>query len=109
MTTMPNKGDRPRRFDRGVAVHTAIRLFRRHGYEGVSLAMLTEAIGVAPPSIYAAFSSKAGLYREALDRYAERASLTLVEGDDDLTLNEALTGMFDRAILWVSRAAAGPR
>lgn len=74
-------------------------LFRRHGYEGVSLAMLIEAIGVAPPSIYAAFGSKAGLYREALDRYAERAPLSLIEADArDLTLDQALAGMFERAI-----------
>lgn len=46
-----------------------MRLFWRHGYEGVSLNDLTAAIGVAPPSLYAAFGSKAGLYRETLDRY----------------------------------------
>jgi AcrR family transcriptional regulator len=60
----------PRTFDREKAVETAMRLFWRHGYEGVSLNDLTAAIGVAPPSIYAAFGSKAGLYREALDRYS---------------------------------------
>lgn len=46
-----------------------MRLFWRHGYEGVSVADLTSAIGIAPPSLYSAFGSKAGLYREALDRY----------------------------------------
>lgn len=59
----------PRTFNRDQAVDTAMRLFWRHGYEGVSLNDLTSAIGVAPPSIYAAFGSKAGLYREALDHY----------------------------------------
>jgi len=47
-----------------------MRLFWRHGYEGVSISDLTNAIGIAPPSLYAAFGSKAALYREALDRYA---------------------------------------
>ncbi|PRD52215.1 TetR/AcrR family transcriptional regulator [Phyllobacterium myrsinacearum] len=60
----------PRTFDRDHAVDTAMRLFWRHGYEGVSLNDLTAAIGIAPPSLYAAFGSKAGLYREALDRYS---------------------------------------
>ncbi len=59
----------PRTFDRDQAIDTAMRLFWRHGYEGVSLSDLTAAIGIAPPSLYAAFGSKAGLYREALDRY----------------------------------------
>jgi AcrR family transcriptional regulator len=59
----------PRTFDRNEAVDIAMRLFWRHGYEGVSLNNLTSAIGIAPPSLYAAFGSKAGLYREALERY----------------------------------------
>ncbi|WP_286195012.1 TetR/AcrR family transcriptional regulator [Agrobacterium sp. Ap1] len=29
----------------------------------------TRCLGIAPPSLYAAFCSKAGLYREALDHY----------------------------------------
>ena len=46
-------------------------LFWRHGYEGVSVGDLTKAIGVAPPSLYAAFGSKAGLYQQAMARYVE--------------------------------------
>ncbi|WP_183735952.1 TetR/AcrR family transcriptional regulator [Rhizobium sp. BK275] len=59
----------PRTFDRDEAIDIAMRLFWRHGYEGVSLNDLTAAIGIAPPSLYSAFGSKAGLYREALERY----------------------------------------
>ena len=47
-----------------------MRLFWRHGFEGVSIRDLCEAIGIAAPSLYAAFGSKAALYRETLDRYA---------------------------------------
>ena len=65
----PRRGG-PRTFDREDAIETAMRLFWRHGYEGVSISDLTAAIGIAPPSLYAAFGSKAGLYRETLDRYA---------------------------------------
>jgi AcrR family transcriptional regulator len=64
-----SRGGRPWSFDREKAVETALRLFWRHGYEGVSVGDLTKEIGVAPPSLYAAFGSKAGLYREALDHY----------------------------------------
>jgi AcrR family transcriptional regulator len=59
----------PRTFNRDEAIETAMRLFWRRGYEGVSVGDLTIAIGIAPPSLYSAFGSKAGLYREALDRY----------------------------------------
>lgn len=64
-----SRGGRPRGFDREQAVATAMRLFWRHGYEGVAIADLTGAIGVAAPSLYAAFGSKAGLFREALALY----------------------------------------
>ncbi len=49
-------------------------MFWRHGYDGASLAMLTKAMGIKPPSLYAAFGSKEGLLKAALDRYAERRS-----------------------------------
>ncbi len=74
-----------------------MRLFRRHGYEGVSIADLTGAIGIAPPSLYAAFGSKAGLYREALDRYAALpGALDGMAGAE--TLEEAMSGLLQAAI-----------
>jgi len=60
---------RPRRFDPEEAVVAAQRLFHAHGYDGVSVADVTEALGINPPSFYAAFGSKAGLYERVLDRY----------------------------------------
>lgn len=66
-----SRGGRPWTFDRDRALDTAMRLFWRHGYEGVSIGDLTKAIGIAPPSLYGAFGSKAGLYREAVARYDE--------------------------------------
>jgi len=65
------QGGRPWSFDREAAVETAMLLFWRHGYEGVSVGDLTKAIGIAPPSLYAAFGSKAGLYQQAMARYEE--------------------------------------
>ncbi|ANK76654.1 transcriptional regulator (plasmid) [Ensifer adhaerens] len=73
MTVMKPKkspgGGRPREFDRDAALETAMRLFWRHGYEGVSFQQLTAAMGVAAPSLYAAFGNKSALYLEAVDRY----------------------------------------
>ncbi|WP_225767633.1 TetR/AcrR family transcriptional regulator [Inquilinus sp. Marseille-Q2685] len=94
-----SRGGRPWSFDRDKAVETAMRLFWRHGYEGVSIGDLTKAIGIAPPSLYAAFGSKAGLYREALDRY-ESSTVSL---DADLvasaaTLAEAVRRLLETAV-----------
>lgn len=60
---------RPLSFDRDAALHQAMLLFWRHGYEGTSLSDLTAAMGVTSPSIYAAFGDKRRLFLEAVDRY----------------------------------------
>ena len=60
---------RPRSFDRDAALEKAVETFWRHGYEGTSIADLTGAMGITAQSLYAAFSSKADLYREALAWY----------------------------------------
>jgi AcrR family transcriptional regulator len=60
---------RPRSFNRDAAVHQAMLLFWRHGYEATSLSHLTAALGVSPPSIYAAFGDKKTLFLEAVGRY----------------------------------------
>lgn len=68
---------RPRAFDRNEALSTALNLFWRHGFEGASTAQLTAAMGIAPPSFYAAFGSKEALFREALALYGQRYGVFL--------------------------------
>jgi AcrR family transcriptional regulator len=66
---------RPRGFDREAALQIAVKLFCRHGYEGVSIADLTHAMNISPPSLYAAFGGKEALFREALACYQSRPNL----------------------------------
>lgn len=61
---------RPRAFDREAALAQAMMLFWIKGYEATSVADLTEALGVGPTSLYAAFGSKDALYAEALRFYS---------------------------------------
>ena len=63
---------RPRNFDMNEALDRALDVFWRKGYEGASVSDLTVAMGINPPSLYAAFGNKEGLFRKALDRYMER-------------------------------------
>ncbi|NEC91786.1 TetR/AcrR family transcriptional regulator [Streptomyces sp. SID12501] len=69
MTT--TKRGRPRSFDREVALVQATLLFWQHGYEGTSIADLTAAMGVSPPSLYAAFGDKRALFTEVVERYGD--------------------------------------
>lgn len=62
---------RPRSFDKAKALDTALKLFWQHGYEGTSVAMLAETIGVNVPSLYAAFGNKESLFLECIERYSE--------------------------------------
>lgn len=100
-----SNGGRPWSFDREEAVEKAMRLFWRSGYEGVSIGDLTKEIGVAPPSIYGAFGSKAGLYKEALDRYEEKyGSLDLGSVEKTATLADAVRALLEGA----ARAVTDP-
>jgi AcrR family transcriptional regulator len=62
---------RPRGFDRDAALEAAMLLFWRKGFAAASMNDLCDAMGVASPSLYAAFGSKEALYREAVEHYAQ--------------------------------------
>src|ERR1700722_20111626 len=61
---------RPRVFDIEMAVQTATVMFWKHGYEQTSVAVLTEEMGITPPSFYFAFESKDRLFRKVIEHYA---------------------------------------
>jgi TetR/AcrR family transcriptional regulator, copper-responsive repressor len=60
---------RPRAFDRDAALAKAMLMFWDRGYAGVSIADLSHAIGINPPSLYAAFGDKQGMFEEAVGCY----------------------------------------
>jgi AcrR family transcriptional regulator len=63
---------RPRSFCKEEALDRAMMVFWRQGYEGASLADLTQAMGINSPSLYACFGSKEGLFKAVLERYDQR-------------------------------------
>ncbi|MFD9069863.1 TetR/AcrR family transcriptional regulator [Streptomyces lasiicapitis] len=60
---------RPRAFDRDTALRRAMEVFWKQGYEATSMTDLTSAMGIASPSLYAAFGCKEALFREAVTLY----------------------------------------
>jgi AcrR family transcriptional regulator len=65
------KMGRPRGFTENEALEAAMRVFWEKGYEGSTLADLTEAMGINRSSMYATFGDKEALFRLAIARYAE--------------------------------------
>ncbi|MEV5341985.1 TetR/AcrR family transcriptional regulator [Streptomyces sp. NPDC052676] len=58
-----------RKFDLDDILEKAMLAFWRHGYDGTSVATLTGEMGISPPSLYAAFGSKEGLFFAAVEYY----------------------------------------
>jgi AcrR family transcriptional regulator len=90
---------RPREFDRDTALLLARDLFWERGYEAVSMADLTERLGLASARLYAAFGSKEDLFREAISHYETQeggfADRALAE---EITAARAIERMFHDGI-----------
>jgi len=99
---------RPRSFDPEAAVATAQQLFHARGFDAVSVADITGSLGINPPSFYAAFGSKQGLYARVLDRYAATAAIPLADLlRDDRPVARSLGAMLESAVrLYASDAEA---
>lgn len=57
-------------------IDAARELFAQHGFTGTTIAVIAQRAGVATPTVYAAFASKAEIVRELVGRLEEEA-----EGD----------------------------
>ena len=78
MTTNKLRGrGRPRRFDPEEAVATVQHLFHARGYDAVSVADVTDLLGINPPSFYAAFGNKSALFRRVLDHWASNGAIPI--------------------------------
>jgi AcrR family transcriptional regulator len=85
---------RPREFDREEALAKAMETFWALGYEGASMTALTSAMGVASPSLYAAFGSKDALFREAAALYERRMGGELSAAIDEAPTARAAVEAF---------------
>lgn len=102
-----------RQFDLDVAADAAAELFWRQGYTATSVRELCDAMGVRPGSFYAAFGSKQGCFRVALDRYlaAQFAGVTRRPGPEAIRawLRAIVApSRRHRGCLLVNTAAEGP-
>ena len=82
---LPACKGRPREFCTEQALASALRVFWSKGYEGASMADLTEAMGITKPSLYAAFGNKEALFHKALDLYEAEKMAFIREALDQPT------------------------
>lgn len=96
----------PRRvFDRASGVQSAKALFHQRGYDAVGITELTKTLNINPPSLYAAYGSKSGLFERCLDLYVAEGNLP---ADKILTqgrpLDEAVADLFMTAARLYARS-----
>jgi TetR/AcrR family transcriptional repressor for divergent bdcA len=108
-TNNSKRRGRPRRFDPQEALATAQHLFHARGFDAVSVADVTEALGINPPSFYAAFGNKAGLYNRVLEHWASTGAIPLNDIlRPDRPVAEALTAVLEEAARrYATNSAAG--
>lgn len=98
MTTKNGKRGRPAQFDRAEAIRTARRLFHANGYEGVGVAELGSAMGIRPPSLYAAFRNKQRLYELAVEDYVTNTGTWIPEIlDREEPIETVIAQLFEHA------------
>ncbi|MEP3345872.1 MAG: TetR/AcrR family transcriptional regulator [Litoreibacter sp.] len=90
---------RPRSFDTENAIQHAMLLFWERGYEATSMADLSAAMGLNPPSIYAAFKNKEMLFQKCVEAYVESiASYAPRAFEEEPTVELAMQRFISEAI-----------
>src|ERR1700719_5055589 len=92
------KMGRPRGFTEDAALDAAMRVFWEKGYEGATLADLTEAMGINRSSLYASFGDKEAIFRMAIARYAEGPAAYLKKALQQRTVGAVVEALLRGAL-----------
>lgn len=83
-------------------------LFWERGYEGTSMADLTQAMGVNPSSIYAAFGDKHALFSLAVKRYIKSRAQYAMKALQQPTLKRVIRALFDNTVAFLTTPGHPP-
>ena len=72
-------------------------LFWEKGYDETSIGDLTAAMGIAAPSLYAAFGDKRALFEEAVELYERDPGAPVKAGEGEPTARGAVQRILERA------------
>ena len=108
MKTGNGKTGRPISFDKDAALEAAMLLFWERGFEGASIAELTQAMGLSPSSIYAAFGDKQALFSLAVRRYLNTRAQYATEALQEQTLERVIRALFDNTVAFLTTPGHPP-
>jgi AcrR family transcriptional regulator len=108
MKTGNGKTGRPIGFDKDAALEAAMLLFWERGYEGTSMADLTQAMGLNPSSIYAAFGDKHALFQCAVKRYMKMRAQYAGKALEEPTLEKVVRALFDNTVAFLTAPGHPP-
>lgn len=108
MKTGKRKTGRPINFDKDAALEAAMLLFWERGYEGASMAGLTQAMGLNPSSIYAAFGAKHALFQLAVKRYMEKRAIYAGKALEEPTLAKFIRALFASTVAFLTTPGHPP-
>jgi AcrR family transcriptional regulator len=99
---------RPISFDKDAALEAAMLLFWERGFEGTSMADLTQAMGLSPSSIYAAFGDKHALFSLAVKRYMEIRARYATKALEEPSLEGVIRALFDNTVAFLTTPGHPP-
>jgi AcrR family transcriptional regulator len=108
MKTGYGKTGRPIGFDKDAALEAAMLLFWERGFEGTSMAHLTQAMSLNPSSIYAAFGDKHALFSLAVKRYMETRAQYATKALEEPTLEKVVRALFDNTVEFLTTPGHPP-
>jgi AcrR family transcriptional regulator len=108
MKTGNGKTGRPISFDKDAALEAAMLLFWERGYEGTSMADLSQAMALNPSSIYAAFGDKHALFSLAVKRYIDSRAQYAMRALEEPTLARVIRALFDNTVAFLTTPGHPP-
>jgi AcrR family transcriptional regulator len=108
MKTGNGKTGRPISLEKDAALEAAMLLFWERGFEGTSMADLTQAMGLNPSSIYAAFGDKQALFSLAVERYMDIRAQYATRALEEPTLEKVIRALFDNTVAFLTTPGHPP-
>lgn len=102
MVNEGGKAGRPLGFNKPAALEAAMLLFWERGFEGTSMADLTQAMGISASSVYAAFGDKQSLFAHTVDRYLRTRVNYVTDALEKPTLKEVVRALFDGTVTFLT-------